>query len=124
MLFFTFRAKGDSSVNANDLRFGEVFAQRPPFQVPKYQRSYAWEDEELKDFVRDLEQLYKARQSQAEKKHFFGGGGCLQHVAQNGFGRKYEVIDGQPTPRSFLPSSPPPPSPITTLPPPLPPPHQ
>jgi hypothetical protein len=33
-------------VNANDLQFGDLFAQRPPFQVPKYQRSYvdAWID--------------------------------------------------------------------------------
>jgi hypothetical protein len=30
--------------------------------VPKYQRSYAWEDEELKEFVSDLERAYSARQ--------------------------------------------------------------
>jgi hypothetical protein len=80
---------------ANDLPFGDLFAQRPPFQVPKYQRSYAWEEEELKDFVRDLEQTLAARQSGTPKKHFFGGVVCLQHVAQNALGRKYEVIDGQ-----------------------------
>jgi len=80
---------------ANDLPFGDLFAQRPPFQVPKYQRSYAWEDEELKDFVRDLQQTFVARQSGEAKKHFFGGIVCLQYTAQNTLGRKYEVIDGQ-----------------------------
>lgn len=82
-------------MNANDLQFGDLFAQRPPFQVPKYQRSYAWEDEELKDFVGDLERAYVARQKGTPKKHFFGGLVCLQHVAQNALGRRYEVIDGQ-----------------------------
>jgi hypothetical protein len=82
-------------VNANDLQFGDLFAQRPPFQVPKYQRSYAWEDEELKDFVGDLERAYSARQKGDPKRHFFGGLVCLQHVAKNALGRRYEVIDGQ-----------------------------
>ncbi len=80
---------------ANDLPFGDLFAQRPPFEVPKYQRSYAWEEEELKDFIRDLDHTLAARQSGAPKKHFFGGVVCLQHVAQNALGRKYEIIDGQ-----------------------------
>lgn len=82
-------------MRANDLQFGDLFAQRPPFQVPKYQRSYAWEDEELKDFTRDLEKVVFARQAGSPKKHFFGGVVCLQYVAQNALGRKYEVIDGQ-----------------------------
>jgi hypothetical protein len=80
---------------ANDLSFGDLFAQRPPFQVPKYQRAYAWEEEELKDFVRDVNQTFLARQSGQPKKHFFGGVVCLQHAAQNTQGRRYEVIDGQ-----------------------------
>lgn len=80
---------------ANDLAFSDLFAQRSPFQVPKYQRSYAWADEELKDFVRDLELTFLARQNAKPKKHFFGGIVCLQHPAQNTLGRKYEVIDGQ-----------------------------
>ena len=80
---------------ANDLAFSDLFAQRSPFQVAKYQRSYAWGDEELKDFVRDLEQTFLSRQNAKPKKHFFGGIVCLQHPAQNTLGRKYEVIDGQ-----------------------------
>jgi Protein of unknown function DUF262/Protein of unknown function (DUF1524) len=80
---------------ANDLAFIDLFAQRSPFQVPKYQRSYAWGDEELKDFVRDLEQTFLARQTANPKKHFFGGIVCLHYPAQNTLGRKYEVIDGQ-----------------------------
>jgi len=80
---------------ANDLSFGELFLQRSPFQVPKYQRSYAWEDDEIKDFVRDLELTLQARQGGHPKKHFFGGVVCLQHPAQNTLGRRYEIIDGQ-----------------------------
>jgi hypothetical protein len=80
---------------ANDLAFIDLFAQRSPFQVPKYQRSYAWGDEELKDFVRDLEQTFLARQAANPKKHFFGGIVCLHYPAQNTLGRRYEVIDGQ-----------------------------
>lgn len=80
---------------ANDLSLGELFLQRSPFQVPKYQRSYAWEDDEIKDFVRDLELALLARQGGQPKKHFFGGVVCLQHPAQNTLGRRYEIIDGQ-----------------------------
>ena len=80
---------------ANDLALSDLFAQRSPFHVPKYQRSYAWADEELKDFVKDLEQTLNSRQSSNPTKHFFGGIVCLQHPAQNTLGRKYEVIDGQ-----------------------------
>src|SRR5580704_281547 len=80
---------------ANDLSFGDLFAQRPPFQVPKYQRAYAWEEEELRDFVRDVNQTFLARQAAQPKKHFFGGIVCLQYAAQNTQGRRYEVIDGQ-----------------------------
>ena len=82
-------------MNANDLQIGDLLAQRAPYQVPKYQRSYAWEEEELKDFIKDLENAFLARQKDTPKRHFFGGLVCLQHVAQNALGRRYEVIDGQ-----------------------------
>ena len=82
-------------MNANDLQIGDLLAQRAPYQVPKYQRSYAWEEEELKDFIKDLENAFLARQKSAPKRHFFGGLVCLQYVAQNALGRRYEVIDGQ-----------------------------
>ncbi len=87
--------EGYASMNANDLQIGDLLAQRAPYQVPKYQRSYAWEEEELKDFINDLENAFLARQKSVPKRHFFGGLVCLQYVAQNALGRTYEVIDGQ-----------------------------
>ena len=43
----------------------DVFAKRV-FQVPDYQRGYAWQEQQLEDFVQDLELLAEGKQ------HFFG----------------------------------------------------
>lgn len=72
---------------------GEVFQNQYPFQVPKYQRGYAWDLEEVNDLLKDIVGLQSAQGSKIS--HFMGG---LVHVhlqAANAVSRIHEVVDGQ-----------------------------
>ncbi|SIJ89573.1 Uncharacterized conserved protein [Mycobacteroides abscessus subsp. bolletii] len=73
---------------------GEVMNERFPFAVPRYQRSYAWEDEAVGFFVRDIEAMLEEPAGQTS--HFFGGVVCIQ-LTDNQRTRptSYEVVDGQ-----------------------------
>ena len=71
----------------------EVFRNNHPFYVPKYQRGYAWEEDEISDFITDIKELLD--QTNPSKPHFMGG---LVHVAiptTNIVSRKHEIVDGQ-----------------------------
>lgn len=85
---------GAASVEAKSLTMGEVVGERFPFAVPRYQRAYAWEDEAVRDFVRDIGAML--RQSAGKTSHFFGGVVCIQ-LTDNLKVRptSYEVVDGQ-----------------------------
>lgn len=48
---------GAASVEAKSMTVGEVMNERFPFAVPRYQRSYAWEDEAVGFFVHDIEAM-------------------------------------------------------------------
>jgi hypothetical protein len=75
---------------------GEFFVNNPMFRVPKYQRSYAWEDEEIRDYLKDLEECYLKRSEGNPINHFFGG---IVSVEQRVSGvlrqSQYEMVDGQ-----------------------------
>jgi uncharacterized protein with ParB-like and HNH nuclease domain len=77
---------------------GKFFGRDPMFRVPKYQRSYAWETDEVEDFIKDLKNCYLKRKSGAgnEVNHFFGGVVSVEKkvtgVVQQ---HEYELVDGQ-----------------------------
>jgi uncharacterized protein with ParB-like and HNH nuclease domain len=50
----------------------EVFSNRL-FHVPDYQRGYAWEEQQLREFLEDMELL------EENKEHFMGCEGDLTH---------------------------------------------
>lgn len=85
---------GAASVDAFSMKVGDVLGERYPFAVPRYQRAYAWEDEAVDYFVRDIETLLD--QPAGETSHFFGGVVCIQ-LTDNQRNRptSYEVVDGQ-----------------------------
>ena len=47
-------------------RISELFDGRKIFNIPKYQRAYAWEEQQLKDFVEDIEN------QKPDRSYFFG----------------------------------------------------
>ncbi len=77
---------------------GDLFCRRIPFKVPKYQRAFDWEQEEINDFIKDLLVLFNARKinSNQPKKHFFGGLVSIkQHIPNSYTGNLYDLVDGQ-----------------------------
>lgn len=81
------------SFNIPSPSFSQVFQNSFPFYIPKYQRGYAWEREEVDDFIKDIKALMAS--SNSAETHFMGG---LVHVnlpAANVVSRNHEIVDGQ-----------------------------
>ncbi|GAC1433432.1 MAG: hypothetical protein NVS4B1_25500 [Ktedonobacteraceae bacterium] len=86
-----------------NLRLGDLIAKRVPFKVPKYQRAYAWDVEEIEDYIRDLKEIYEAHNSGGDMTHFFGGIVSFEERAPNTTTRRiYNVIDGQQRLATFM----------------------
>lgn len=88
-----------------NLRFGDLISRRVPFEVPRYQRSYAWDEEEIKEFLQDITELYNARipPSSSPMSHFFGGIVSVnRQVGGTTHGRIYDVVDGQQRLTTFM----------------------
>lgn len=89
--------KSTESVYVGSLIAGDV-----PFEIPKYQRPYAWEEEQINDFIGDINELYTERVrntfSPNRRKHFFGGIISIyrETLRSNHYTiRTYELVDGQ-----------------------------
>lgn len=88
-----------------NLTMGNLISRREPFMVPIYQRSYAWESEEIGDFIEDLKSIYRIRLENRNKpiNHFFGGLVSVhQKVAATVSGRRYVIVDGQQRLATFV----------------------
>lgn len=88
-------------VDAENMGFGQLLQTRYPMIIPKYQRAYAWDEEEIDDFIKDINDLYTNRISNkcSESKsmsHFFGGIVSVKRtVAGSDSGNDYDIVDGQ-----------------------------
>ena len=78
------------------------FEQNPTFEVPKYQRGYAWDDDAIEDFIEDIEKCLETRLNGSRKHHFFGGIVTTRKDVSNSSRSNYEVIDGQQRLASFV----------------------
>lgn len=82
---------------------GKNFQNQPLFRVPKYQRGYAWDKEEIDDFLSDLEKVFNARKSGKPKNHFLGGIVSVQHQIPGTVSQfEYELVDGQQRIATFV----------------------
>lgn len=87
------------------IRIGDLIAQRKPFFVPIYQRTYAWEEEEIEDFIDDLRVIWQAQTNEpsAQVGHFFGGLVSVDQFAPHtSTGRRFEIVDGQQRLATFI----------------------
>lgn len=73
------------------ITIGRMFEQNFLFEVPKYQRYYAWESEQVSDFIKDLDGIL----ADSEKDHFFGGIVCVSKKVDGSTRQQKELIDGQ-----------------------------
>src|ERR1017187_1091042 len=62
----------------------EIFEKRF-FSIPDYQRGYAWEDKQINDLIKDIENLYNN-----EHKHYTG-----TIVASKVDNENFDIVDGQ-----------------------------
>lgn len=88
-------------ITPTHLTIGQLFDQQFIFRVPKYQRFYAWDSDEIDDFLEDLDQCQLSRISGAGRHHFFGGLVTVNTPFPGSARRNIEVIDGQQRLASF-----------------------
>jgi hypothetical protein len=80
---------------------GHLFGSNLIFRVPRYQRYYAWDTEQIADFLNDLELCCKARAAGEKREHFFGGLVTVRVLVDGSSRQNMEVIDGQQRLASF-----------------------
>ena len=69
-------------------RISDLFGGRKIFNIPKYQRAYAWEEQQLKDFVEDIEN------QKPDRSYFFGTILFQAQPRREGF-EIIDIVDGQ-----------------------------
>jgi hypothetical protein len=80
---------------------GHLFGSNLIFRVPRYQRYYAWDADQIADFLNDLELCCKARAAGQKREHFFGGMVTVRVLVEGSSRQNMEVIDGQQRLASF-----------------------
>ena len=74
-----------------ELSILDLLSDRSPFLVERYQRAYAWTEEEVKEFADDLLNL-----NESSDTHFFGSVVSVRkEIEGTKSGFQFEVIDGQ-----------------------------
>ncbi|NJL06333.1 MAG: DUF262 domain-containing protein [Chloroflexaceae bacterium] len=85
--------------------FGRLITGHSPFSVPKYQRAYAWDEDEVTEYLDDMERLYRDRVNSSENRmpHFFGGLVSVRRFASGTpHGYIHDVVDGQQRLATFM----------------------
>lgn len=82
---------------------GSFFSDKAVYTVPIYQRGYAWEKQEIDDFLKDLQSLYNARKKGKPKTHFLGSIITVEHQLEGVIGKhSHELVDGQQRMTTFV----------------------
>lgn len=80
------------------LTMGSLLGNRVPFRIPVYQRGYAWQSDEWRDFVEDIRVLLEANDSM----HFFGEILSVKlPMPESRTGQVFELVDGQQRTTTF-----------------------
>ncbi|MBB1338851.1 DUF262 domain-containing protein [Pseudoalteromonas sp. SR44-2] len=73
-----------------------LFEYKPCYFIPKYQRAYAWKEEQVNDFTKDIKSSFNKRYQGRPKQHFFGGViSVMSQYPRTNNVSQFEVIDGQ-----------------------------
>lgn len=79
-----------------------LFEQNNTFEVPRYQRGYAWEEEAISDFIDDIKRSLENRLASKAGDHFFGGIVATTKPVAGSTRSNHEIIDGQQRLASFV----------------------
>ncbi|MGY1753797.1 DUF262 domain-containing protein [Blastococcus sp. SYSU D01042] len=78
---------------------GELLKNDGPYSIPRYQRAYSWDEEQVVDLARDVRQLATSLAAGAvPTQHFFGG----IVVVHDAGASSWSVIDGQQRLTTFV----------------------
>ncbi len=88
------------SITPTLVNVGQLFIDHT-FKVPRYQRNYAWDAEQISDFLKDLELCVEARRAGNPREHFFGGLVMVRADVPGSARQNMELIDGQQRMASF-----------------------
>lgn len=91
-------------IKATQLSIKLVFEQNHTFQVPKYLRGYAWDEDAVSDFIEHIGRCLKTRAKVLPhpRHHFFGGLVTVKQDVAKSNRTNYEVINGQQRLASFV----------------------
>lgn len=87
------------------LKVGKLFGDDRVFRIPKYQRNYAWQSEEIADLKGDLKRCLDIREATGGKEsraHFFGGLVTVRRHVTGSSRQELEVVDGQQRLATFV----------------------
>lgn len=83
-----------AGVKPTSLPLSELLAQRYPAHVPRYQRAYAWDDDQVTDLINDVKLLLPTKTG--SRAHFYGGMVAIRVPdSSEPSSNTYEIVDGQ-----------------------------
>lgn len=74
---------------------GDIFEKNFLFEVPKYQRYYSWESEQIDDYIKDISNIFIHTTPENPIEHFFGGIVAVNKPIAGSNRSQRELIDGQ-----------------------------
>lgn len=86
----------------SQVTIGALLETTGTFEVPKYQRNYAWRKEEVASFLNDLDLCLAARLGKKARHHFFGGVVTARGAVPGSPRQHHELVDGQQRLATFL----------------------
>lgn len=84
-----------NTIDPSYTTIGMLFEKNFLFEVPKYQRYYSWEDEQVDDFIKDVKGIYLHDTPENTIEHFFGGIVAVEKRIPGSNRQQRELIDGQ-----------------------------
>lgn len=84
-----------NTIDPSYTTIGMLFEKNFLFEVPKYQRYYSWEEEQVDDFIKDIKGIYLHNTPENTIEHFFGGIVAVEKRIPGSNRQQRELIDGQ-----------------------------
>lgn len=84
-----------NTIDPSYTTIGMLFEKNFLFEVPKYQRYYSWEDEQVDDSIKDVKGIYLHDTPENTIEHFFGGIVAVEKRIPGSNRQQRELIDGQ-----------------------------
>lgn len=82
--------------NPHEYTLAEVLAHFGPLLIPRYQRGYSWESEEVAEFIEDFNDVVKGLRGPREQPHFMGTVLFIQRATRRRHREfDHEIVDGQ-----------------------------